>query len=254
MDQEFNKRKQRRKGKQSSSEDIGSERTAQGEDMYSSLLNNPEFTNVLMGLLAQKGVEVGGEETTKQLVELLKSHPEFLRGFLTGGGVGLGEQQEGLGVGEIVDGRGETDLQEEKEALMEGGIQLSGERVQGGTKVTECHEMPGTKMGLPIVGTTVNLEDPPADQHHSALTGEQADVYAANREPLPTTAPIPQLRSPIAVESTCISAPTAPATSPQSYPIPIPPPFHSSAIIHSPPPPERIQAFGFPPRVGQSQR
>ena len=51
--------------------------------MYAAILNNPEFANILMNLLAQKGLDAGDSETSAQLVELLKSNPDFLRGFLS---------------------------------------------------------------------------------------------------------------------------------------------------------------------------
>jgi Protein of unknown function (DUF3020) len=247
IDQEFKKRKQKRKGKQSSPEDIGSEDAMQAGDMYSNLLNNPEFTNVLMGLLAQKGVEVGGEETTKQLVELLKSHPEFLKGFLGGGTDGTGEQMrdEEVVVGEEGEGREMGLLGEHVEREM----QLAGEGVEGGVIDAEFHEMQGDHRGLLTAATAVNFTDLPADQHQSTFTGEQTDTHAPTTEPLSTTSPIPQL--PISVESTPMSALTVPIASVPSYPpMPIRPPFRPSAILYSPPPPERIQAFGFPRRVG----
>jgi hypothetical protein len=247
IDQEFKIRKQKRQGKQSSPEDIGSEDAMQAGDMYSNLLNNPEFTNVLMGLLAQKGVEVGGEETTKQLVELLKSHPEFLKGFLGGGTEGTGKQMRDEEV--VVGEQGE----EREMGLLRGHVeremQLAGEGVEGGVIEAEFHEMQGVHTTLLTTATAVNFTDLPAVQHQSTFTGEQLDTHAPTPEPLPTTAPTPQL--PINVESTPISALTVPIASVPSYPpMPIPPPFRPSALLYPPPPPERIQAFGFPPRVG----
>jgi hypothetical protein len=51
--------------------------------MYAAILNNPEFANILMNLLAQKGLDPGDTETSGQLLDLLKSNPDFLKGFLT---------------------------------------------------------------------------------------------------------------------------------------------------------------------------
>jgi hypothetical protein len=53
------------------------------DNMYAAILNNPEFANILMNLLAQKGLDPGDTETSGQLLELLKSNPDFLKGFLT---------------------------------------------------------------------------------------------------------------------------------------------------------------------------
>lgn len=212
--------------------------------MYSGLLNNPEFTNVLMGLLAQKGVEVGDKETTNQLVELLKSNPEFLRSFLSG--TGAQEHQEahtgmegGMGVEAAVGD--EMHLQH-----------LGGEMQQAVVIDPAFHEPEANHSGLPTV--QAHFGDLSMDSQ-TAFIPEQVEIQPPLPEPVTTTAPIPQLRTNPAVESTQLPS-QATITSPvQSYPtIPIPPPFMPSAIIHPPPPPERIQAFGFPPRMGQSQR
>jgi len=208
--------------------------------MYSSLLNNPEFTNVLMGLLAQKGVEVGDKETTNQFVELLKSNPEFLRSFLSGGG----QEQEG--------------------GAVEGGAGIGGEEIhapvgrevdvlQSGSMETVLHEVDGVNMGLSTA--QVQFADLSMD-NQAALGAEHVDLQLPIPEPLPTTAPIPQLRTTTAttVEPTPIPS-QPPASAPVSYPpIPMPPPFIPSPIAHPTPPTERIQAFGFPPRMAPSQR
>jgi hypothetical protein len=79
IESEFEKRRGKRKAlPMSPSTDPDST-----DNMYAAILNNPEFANILMNLLAQKGVDPGDTETSGQLLELLKSNPDFLKGFLT---------------------------------------------------------------------------------------------------------------------------------------------------------------------------
>lgn len=80
IEAEFAKRQQKRRGKAPSPSAEGSDGT---DNMYATILNNPEFANILMNLLAQKGLDPNDTESSAQLLELLKSNPEFLRGFLT---------------------------------------------------------------------------------------------------------------------------------------------------------------------------
>jgi len=86
IENEFRKRQRKRLGRDPSPVAESTDAT----DMYTSILNSPEFANILMSLLAQKGLDAGDTETSTQLVELLKTNPEFLKGFLPA----LSEQEE----------------------------------------------------------------------------------------------------------------------------------------------------------------
>ena len=80
VENEFRKRQSKRRGKapSPSPDDFDS-----SENMYVvALLNNPEFSNVLMQLLAQKGVDSSATETSAQFVELLRSNPDLIRSVL----------------------------------------------------------------------------------------------------------------------------------------------------------------------------
>jgi hypothetical protein len=214
--------------------------------MYSSLLNNPEFTNVLMGLLAQKGVEVGDKETTNQLVELLKSNPEFLRSFLSGGGQ-EGEVSEMDGG--VVGGAVGVDAGAVGDEMQ---LQLRDEIQQSGVSETAFHEMEGVAMGLS--SAAVQFGDLSMD-NQDALMAEQVDMQPPTTEQIATTAPIPPLRTTAAIEPPPLPSQQTTSTPVPSFPsLSIPPPYIASTIAHPPPPPERIQAFGFPPRMGQSQK
>lgn len=78
IENEFRKRQRKRLGRDPSP----IAESADATDVYSTILNSPEFANILMSLLAQKGLDAGDTETSTQLVELLKTNPDFLKGLL----------------------------------------------------------------------------------------------------------------------------------------------------------------------------
>lgn len=75
LENEFRKRQSKRRGIATSPSVDGLDNP---DNMYTALMNNPEFANVLMSLLAQKA----GPETSVQLMELLKNNPDSLRVLL----------------------------------------------------------------------------------------------------------------------------------------------------------------------------
>ena len=79
VENEFRKRQSRRRGKAPSP---SPDEFASTENMYAALLNNPEFSNVIMQLLAQKGVDSSASETSAQFVELLRCNPDFVPDIL----------------------------------------------------------------------------------------------------------------------------------------------------------------------------
>lgn len=215
-----------------------------------------------MNLLAQKGLDQGDAETSAQLVELLKSNPDFLRGFLSaapevqdagmgqasamGHGMGMGQGIGAMGVGV---GGGEMDMQ---------FVGSSSTTFHEG--IGENGHMGGVELGDLGIGSGLQYENlladgmtfiEPALELHPVPTSLETSMETS-LETASTPAPIPRLETKSEVEShPTDSQPISPAVVP-------PPPIPAPAFIPIPivatqnrAPIERIQAFGFPPKMGQ---
>jgi len=231
IETEFRRRQEKRRNG-NSPEASGSDNT----DTYTALLNNPEFANILANLLAQKGLDAG--DTSTQLVELLKSNPDYVRAL-----VPAQMQSEELQDPTMVMSF-ETQLQQQQEAL-----DLHAAHVE-------------------------SYEGPTPHQLHSIETLHNSVVDPVLAHTIPTALPIP-LPEPEPVIEQIIEPPApmiappppppqpAPAPvltqlpTPASYPpIPVPgykPKAKTPSQTQPPPSHERVRAFGFPPMMGNSR-
>ena len=204
IENEFKKRQTKRKRIPSSVVE-GNE----AAEMYAAIINNPEFANVLMSLLAQHGVDTGdGENSTTQFVELLKNNPQFLQAFLP-----------------------------PKETVQEAP--------------NEPVEEPNTQASI-LLPTPLQRQTQPI---RTRPRPSQKRAAAAKVRPLrfaPGPAPIPSTGS-------LTEAPAASQPSTLSNQFPIPPPAYQpqgklgfQGGIR--PSGDRVQAFGFPPLMGQPSK
>jgi hypothetical protein len=220
IENEFKKRKSKRRGNPSSP---GAD-SNDSNDMYAAILNNPEFANILMTLLAQKGLDAGATETSTQLVELLKSNPEFLRGFLA-----AAPKPE-----EVHD-------------------QFSSATIEPQHSSDQLPLMEGFEASLELPSQLLHSEHTSATLHHDPVVAESPTLLHA----VPTTAPIPRV---LKMEDTAPSFanPIPSASVPQPNPsllAPIQLPHGvASSHVQTRPSQERIRALGFPPMVGTPQR
>lgn len=215
VENEFKKRRSKRRGNASLPSTDGSENT----DMYAAILNNPEFANILMTLLAQKGLDAGATETSTQLVELLKSNPEFLRGFLAA--APIPEEAQDQFSSTIIDPLHSSD-------------QLSA--------------MEGFDASLELPSHLLQPEPTSAALHHDPIVAENPALIHT----MPTTAPIPRV---LQMEDTAPSFanPIPTGSVPQPHPPLITPVQLSHGVasghVQTRPSQERIRALGFPPMV-----
>lgn len=200
-----------------------------------------------MNLLAQKGLDAGDTETSAQLVELLKSNPDFLRGFLssapeaqdtssaTGMGMGMGE----LGNMQFP-GSSSTTYSEEMEGLSS-GIEI-GDLMANGLQYENLLDD-----GMAFLDPSLELSSIPMDVQVD--TSIETSLEAAS-----SPSPLPKVE--VKTEFEPILTPSQPIPPPPAaLPIPtIPAPvFMPPTLVVSKPRPaaDRIQAFGFPPMMGQ---
>lgn len=180
--------------------------------MYAALLNNPEFSNVLMQLLAQKGVD-----SSAQFVELLRSNPDFVRGILPSAPA--------------------TEETQEQFDVVTSEIQYS---IVGQTSTFD--EAQSSHLDLQSQLIHPDLVTLETDDHDNIIT-EHSNIMHS----LP--APIPRVG--VKTEDTTSSVaqpplPALPSHSPIPYPAQIP-----QALTQGPtqlrPSQDRIRALGFPP-------
>ena len=185
--------------------------------MYAALLNNPEFSNVLMQLLAQKGVDSSATETSAQFVELLRSNPDFVRNILPSAPA--------------------TEETQEQYNVVTSEIQYP---IVGQTSTLE--EAQSSHLDLQSQLAQHDLVSLETDDHSNIIT-EHSNIM----HPLP--APIPRVG--VKTEDTTSSAvqpplPVFPSHSPIPNPAQIP-----QAVTQVPaqlrPSQDRIRALGFPP-------
>lgn len=220
MENEFKRRQAKRRGRAPSPS--SADGTDSSDNMYAAILNNPEFANILMSLLAQKGLDSGDSETSAQLVELLKSNPDFLRGYLANAPEPMDTQEQ----------PNTTEIQEYSNS-------------------TSTFQNPTE---LNISSQSLHLENLSMEsQGYNDSSGDvNSNIPEASRP-----APIPRLG--VTSEIGTIPIPTQSSVSVPSYPsIPatsvyIPAPIPSTRV-HTPPSQERVRALGFPPMMGQPQR
>jgi hypothetical protein len=215
MENEFKERKSKRRGNAYSPGIDGNDNT----DMYAAILNNPEFANILMTLLAQKGLDAGATETSTQLVELLKSNPEFLRGFLA------------------------TAPKPE-----EAQDQFSSTIIDPQLSSNQLPVMEGFETSLELPSHLLQSEPTSVVLHHDPTIAENPTLLHT----VPTTAPIPRV---LKMEDTTLpfAHPIPTVSVPQPNPSLITPVqmSHGVASGHAltRPSQERIRALGFPPMV-----
>lgn len=254
IEREFKKRQFKRRGRQPSPTTEGSE----SSDMYAALINNPEFANILMNLLAQKGLDSGDSETSAQLLELLKSNPEFLKNFLSNAPQQEDSQEQANMMA--------PELQHfPNPALYDNTMGLDSSQLFGAAQPLHFDpvpvEEPPSVEQQPVVEQPPSVEQPPAIeiQAETLQTLPQPLPQSSSPPPLLTTpAPIPRIGQPPEVEPTPVVQTLAPVSTPTFAAIPMPAAYMPpSAMAPRPPPPppsqDRVRALGFPPMVSQHQ-
>jgi len=250
IENEFKKRQFKRKGRPLSPNGTNSD-----SEMYAALLNNPEFTNILMNLLAQKGLDSGDSETTAQLLELLKSNPEFLKGFLSSAQTSqeqnqTQEQPASTSMDQLQYSNTALDTLPGLDASQLFGppepVQLEMPAIEGPTameiSVPEPVEVIPTQSPPPPVST------PPAPAPAPALA-----------PPPPTPPPVTEVERPVEPPTSSIKQTPIPPPPPTFAAIPKPAPYITPSTMtirppYPPPPPqERVRALGFPPMMRQTR-
>ena len=231
VENEFRKRRSKRRGRAPTPP--GGDSSDGSDNMYAAILNNPEFANILMTLLAQKGLDAGDAETSAQLVELLKSNPDFLRGFLASAPEPEPpEDHSNIGI--------PTELQHYDTSMptFEESMDLSHMGLSSHTLQFENMSMESPTYDDTAVDTTSNLQ-----------------------QTIPAPAPIPRLEIKAEVETTPTPSQSrsTPPPLPSFPPIPTPSAYMIPAVPTNrlpPPPPsqERVRALGFPPMMAQPPR
>ena len=207
IDTEFAKRQSKRQGKAPSPEQDPN------DNMYAAILNNPEFANILMSLLAQHGVSPTESETPTLLLNILKNNPDFLPGFLAAAPTVPLESQPV-----------KTEPIEAQQAAFPVGV-------EGGRLIMSSQQVP--------------FENPPIDTN--ALSPVQV------RATTPRPAPIPPLGVKAEVQSDLSPPPVpmpstinSPIPSATAFLPPTPP---SSNVQQASV--DRVRVFGFPPMMSQ---
>jgi hypothetical protein len=230
IENEFRKRRSKRRGRAPTPP--GADNSDGSDNMYAAMINNPEFANVLMNLLAQKGLDAGDTETSAQLVELLKSNPDFLRGFLPA--APEPEQTEDQSNSNLIS---ETQQYDTQVPMFEDPMDLG-------------------HMGLP--SHTLQFEN--LSMGSTNYADSNSDMTPSLQQSIPAPAPIPRLEVKTEVESIpdpSQSKPTPPLPSfppipaPSAYMLPL---VTVSRVLQAPPSQERVRALGFPPMMAQPPR
>ena len=229
IENEFKKRQRKRLGRDPSPSADASDNS---DNMYATILSSPEFANILMNLLAQKGLDVGDTETSAQLVELLKSNPDFVRGFLPAAP--------------------EQDEVKQEETKQEETIEFSIVPSENYAQQMDSFE------GL----DSSRLEPSSLPAQQEVISVDSANISMEISAPapysIPPPAPIPRLGVKGATEesSSPQQASTTPVPQPKVSPIPMPgyKPQIVSSHVQPRPSQERVKALGFPPMAGQPAR
>jgi len=269
IEAEFRRRQLKRLGNPTSP---GTE--SDGLDMYAALINNPEFTNILMNLLAQKGLDAGDSETSAQLLDLLKSNPEFLKSFLSNA------PQPDAGLEPSTSAQ--STLQQSS-AFYDPSMGLDSSQLfaatapqtfQFATALEQHTPEPPPEASAPVIEVPVQeapvveaavVEAPVIEakvtESVQIIGPETVQMLPTVTTPTPppqpspllsNPAPIPRLGPVVEGEGSPVRQTSIPAPSYGAIPMPavyIPP----SAATARPVPPaseERVRALGFPPRMG----
>jgi hypothetical protein len=214
IENEFRKRQSKRRGKAPSPSIDGFDSP---ENMYAALLNAPEFSNVLMQLLAQKGVDSSATETSAQFVELLRSNPDLIRGILPSAPTTEEAQEQFNAVNSEI----QYSIVEQTSALEEtqsNYLDLQSQLAQ--------HDF-----------TSLNID------HHEGIVAEHPNIMHS----LP--APIPRVGIQTEDTTSSVAQPPIPVLSSHS-PTPTPeqiPQAVTQAAAQPRPSQDRIRALGFPP-------
>lgn len=212
MENEFKKRQMKRRGKGPSPSPDGFDST----DMYATMLNNPEFPNILMTLLAQKGLDSGATETSAQLVELLKSNPELFRGFLP-----TAPEPDNI-----------------QDQFNSATLELQQSILDQTSALEAAHS---SHMDLQSELAQHDFMSMEPQIHDDIMTAQQNMLHS-----LPTPAPIPRIG--IKTEDTTSSVqPPTPVPPPILPSIPSPVQTAAPAPVQPRPSQDRIRALGFPP-------
>jgi hypothetical protein len=185
-----------------------------------------------MNLLAQKGLDAGDTETSAQLVELLKSNPDFLRGFL-------------------------PTAPEPEQTEDQSNANLVSEAQQYDTQMP-MFEDPMDLGHMGLSSHTLQFEN--LSMGSTNYADSNSDMTPSLQQSIPAPAPIPRLEVKTEVES--IPGPLQSRRTPPlpSFPpIPAPsaymiPPAAVNRALQAPPSQERVRALGFPPMMAQPPR
>ena len=212
IEAEFRKRQMKRRGRVPSPKPDGLD----GNDMYAGLINNPEFANIIMNLLVQKGVDSSGSEFS-QIMEVLKSNPDCVRNFLPSA-------------------PGHTELQDQFSSATS---ELHLDQMNAFETAQSTH--------LELQSHLSQHGSIPMDpQIHEDIMTEHHDMLHS----LPPPAPIPRIG--MKIED---SIPSIPQPVPQATLPPISSPVQQitqiPAAAHPRPSQDRIRALGFPPVPGR---
>ena len=254
IEEEFKKRQRKRKGKISSP-------SPEDERLHASV-HNPEFANVLMMVLLQKGLS---QEDATSLLETLKSNPEALKSFMatsTGAPAESTEEQQDETTNEA------EEMSEVPQYMLHTTEYVDTHGLDASQILLASQGLPFENM--PTDSTEYATELPPELQSH--LDEEraipisiqipvpipvQSPAMEVKNEPVAEAIPIPPVppMPPLHVTPVRQPIPTIPMP-PMNYP-PIPPlptyipPATPPASTSQPLSQDRVRALGFPPRMAQ---
>jgi hypothetical protein len=228
-------------------------------EMYSALINNPEFTSILMNLLAQKGLDASDSETSAQLLELLKSNPEFLKNFLSA--APTQENQE-----TIPNANTNTNTENDGPATVEFDANIGLDSSQLFASTNMNHEPlvhapidPPQPEPMVEIPTTEHIQTTPMPTIQTTVPDLPIPSSPTPPVTFPLTHPAPIPRLPQSgietpTPATVMRHTPAPSTSmSMSYgAIPMPAAYIPPIPVRATPPPseDRVRAFGFPPMMG----
>ena len=213
IENEFKKRQSRRRGRPPSSYADG---TDASDNVYATMLNDPEFQNILVGLLAAKGLDAGAAETSA-FVELLKKNPELLRRFLPS------------------------------------ASEFEGSQDQTPSEASEFFDhTPQQSVEMGYLSSPQLPQPEPVSVEHQTHDLVPAESGSSSQS-VPAVAPIPRLGAKTEETGSASTTPPIPASGPSKI---SPPAYMPKTIsrLQSPPSQDRVRALGFPPLVGSQQR
>lgn len=216
MENEFKKRQMKRRGKAPSP----SPEFDNTDNMYAAIANNPEFATIVMGLLAQKGLDTGAE-TSAQFVELLRSNPDFIRNYLNAA----------------------PEPNDAQDQFSSATTEIQQSVIEQSSALEATHS------------DHLDLESQLAQHDFTPLEPQiQDDVMAEQQDMLhspPRPAPIPRVGKKTEEAISSVSPPPPPIPQPNLPLMPSPVQAVTPAPVQPRPSQDRVRALGFPPIPGR---